>query len=72
MNWELNIQSSSSALAQDMRPVVWLQLSLTGVKEKSKLIVELDKNDVTDLYNKFENIQRQLDLLEWVPEKNST
>lgn len=39
-----------------------LQLNLTGDKS-SKLTVELDKKELTDLYNNLERIQSQLDAL---------
>ncbi|XP_043281219.1 COMM domain-containing protein 10 isoform X2 [Venturia canescens] len=72
INWEFNIRSSSSALSHDVNPVVWLQLGLSGHEANSKLTIEMEKNDLTNLYNRCEDIQRQLDLLDWVPEKSSS
>ncbi|XP_050460683.1 COMM domain-containing protein 10 [Cataglyphis hispanica] len=63
INWCLNVQSSSSAISKDARPVALLQLGLTGDKT-STLTVEFDKKQLTDLYYNLEKIQTQLDALE--------
>lgn len=63
INWCLNVQSSSSAISKDARPVALLQLGLTG-DETSTLTVEFDKKQLTDLYYNLEKIQTQLDALE--------
>ncbi|XP_011877889.1 PREDICTED: COMM domain-containing protein 10 [Vollenhovia emeryi] len=62
INWCLNVQSSSSALSKDARPVALLQLSLTGDKT-STLTTEFDKKQLTELYYNLEKIQAQLDAL---------
>lgn len=63
INWCLNVQSSSSTISKDARPVALLQLGLTGDKT-STLTVEFDKKQLTDLYYNLEKIQTQLDALE--------
>ncbi|XP_011262859.1 COMM domain-containing protein 10 [Camponotus floridanus] len=63
INWCLNVQSSSSAISKDARPIALLQLGLTG-DETSTLTVEFDKKQLTDLYYNLEKIQTQLDALE--------
>ncbi|KZC04166.1 COMM domain-containing protein 10 [Dufourea novaeangliae] len=62
IDWCLSIQASSSAIKKDVRPVALLQLNLTGEKD-SKLTVEFDKKELTDLYQNLEKIQAQLDAL---------
>lgn len=62
INWSLNIQSSSMASATEIRPVVNLQLNF-GNPSDSKLTVEFDKKDLSDLYHNLEDIQTQLDAL---------
>ncbi|EZA49778.1 hypothetical protein DMN91_003125 [Ooceraea biroi] len=62
INWCLNVQSSSSTIAKDARPVALLQLGLTG-DTKSTLTVEFDEKQLTDLYHNLEKIQAQLDAL---------
>lgn len=56
------MQSSSSTISKDARPVVLLQLGLTGDKT-STLTTEFDKKQLTELYHNFEKIQIQLDAL---------
>ncbi|XP_012527988.1 COMM domain-containing protein 10 [Monomorium pharaonis] len=62
INWCLNVQSSSSTISKDARPVALLQLGLTGDKT-STLTVEFDKKQLTELYYNLEKIQSQLDFL---------
>ncbi|XP_020283768.1 COMM domain-containing protein 10 [Pseudomyrmex gracilis] len=62
INWCLNVQSSSSAIHKEARPVALLQLDLTGDKT-STLTVEFDKKQLTDIYYNLEKIQSQLDAL---------
>ncbi|XP_014482049.1 PREDICTED: COMM domain-containing protein 10 [Dinoponera quadriceps] len=62
INWCLNVQSSSSTISKDARPVALLQLGLTGDKT-STLTVEFDKKQLTSLYYNLEKIQTQLDAL---------
>ncbi|KYQ55936.1 COMM domain-containing protein 10 [Trachymyrmex zeteki] len=62
INWCLNVQSSSSAISKDARPVALLQLGLTGDKT-STLTMEFDKKQLTELYYNLEKIQTQLDAL---------
>ncbi|XP_011154873.1 COMM domain-containing protein 10 [Harpegnathos saltator] len=62
INWCLNVQSSSSTISKDARPVALLQLGLTGDKT-SMLTVEFDKKQLTSLYYNLEKIQTQLDAL---------
>lgn len=62
INWCLNVQSSSSTISKDARPVALLQLGLTGDKT-SMLTVEFDKKQLTSLYYNLEKIQAQLDAL---------
>lgn len=62
INWCLNVQSSSSSISKDARPVALLQLSLTGDKT-SMLTTEFDKKQLIELYYNLEKIQTQLDVL---------
>lgn len=62
INWCLNVQSSSSSIFKDARPVALLQLGLSGDKT-STLTTEFDKKQLTDLYYNLEKIQTQLDTL---------
>jgi len=62
INWCLNVQSSSSTISKDARPVALLQLGLTG-DTTSTLTVEFDEKQLTDLYHNLEKIQAQLDAL---------
>ncbi|KAH0946569.1 hypothetical protein HN011_003989 [Eciton burchellii] len=62
INWCLNVQSSSSTISKDARPVALLQLGLTG-DTTSTLTVEFDEKRLTDLYHDLEKIQAQLDAL---------
>ncbi|XP_031832563.1 COMM domain containing 10 protein valette [Nomia melanderi] len=62
IDWCLNIQASSSTIKKDVRPMALLQLNLTGERQ-SKLTVEFDKKELTDLYHNLEKIQSQLDAL---------
>jgi len=56
------VQSSSSAISKDARPVALLQLDLIGDKT-STLTMEFDKKQLTELYYNLEKIQIQLDAL---------
>ncbi|XP_076177477.1 COMM domain containing 10 protein valette [Ptiloglossa arizonensis] len=62
IDWCLNIQAASSTIKKDVRPMALLQLNLTGEQE-SKLTVEFDKKELTELYQNLEKIQSQLDAL---------
>lgn len=62
INWCLNVQSSSSTISKDARPVALLQLDLTG-DTTSTVTVEFDEKQLTDLYHNLEKIQAQLDTL---------
>lgn len=62
INWHLNVQSSSSTISKEARPVALLQLSLSG-DQTSTLTTEFDKKQLTDLYYNMEKIQAQLDAL---------
>lgn len=62
IDWCLNIQSASSTVKKDVRPVALLELGLIGEKN-SKLTVEFDKKELTGLYENLEKIQVQLDAL---------
>ncbi|XP_057319582.1 COMM domain-containing protein 10 [Microplitis mediator] len=61
INWSFNIQASSPAHAADNKPVLLLQLNMTG--ESKPLTVEMDKSSLSDLYENLEKIQSQLDAL---------
>lgn len=66
INWNLNVQASSTAVAKDTRPTVILQLGLTDASIKdgrSSLTIESDKSGLLELYNNLEKIQSQLDSL---------
>lgn len=60
IHWCLNVQSSSSAISKDARPVTSLQLELTGDKT-STLTVEFNKKQLIELYCDLAKIQTQLD-----------
>ncbi|XP_012277460.1 COMM domain-containing protein 10 [Orussus abietinus] len=62
ISWHLNVETSSSFISKEARPVVLLQLDLSGESSK-KLTVEMDKSELTDLYHSLEKIQNQLDSL---------
>ncbi|XP_015596638.1 COMM domain-containing protein 10 isoform X2 [Cephus cinctus] len=62
INWSLNMQSSSSGISKEARPLVLLQLGLTGTPA-TNLTVEMNKQDLSTLYQNLEKIQAQLDAL---------
>lgn len=62
IDWSLNIQTSSSSVKKDVRPVALLEMSLTG-QQNTKLTLEFNKKELTDLYDNLEKIQAQLDAL---------
>ena len=49
-------------MVKEAKPVAKLQLNLEGSND-SKIIVEMDKNQLWDLYYKLDDIQTQLDSL---------
>ncbi|XP_053972339.1 COMM domain-containing protein 10 [Hylaeus anthracinus] len=62
IDWCLNIQAASSTIKKDVRPMALMQLNLTG-EQQSKLTVEFDKKELTELYQNLEKLQSQLDAL---------
>lgn len=60
INWTLNIQAGSSAIALDAKSSILLQLGLTR-NDSNSLTIEMDKSQLTDLYNHLEKIQSQVD-----------
>lgn len=62
IDWCLNVQAASSTIKKDVRPIALLRLNLTG-EQQSKLTVEFNKKELTDLYQNLEKIQSQLDTL---------
>ncbi|XP_046749592.1 COMM domain-containing protein 10 [Diprion similis] len=66
INWNLNVQSSSTVMAKDMRSTVMLQVGLNDTsskQSKSSITIETDKTGLLELYNNLEKIQSQLDSL---------
>ncbi|XP_012256358.2 COMM domain-containing protein 10-like [Athalia rosae] len=66
INWNLNVQCSSTAVAKDMRTHGMLQLGITDISGKDSptmLTIEADKTGLTELFDNLEKIQRQLDSL---------
>ncbi|CAH1374554.1 COMM domain-containing protein 10 [Tenebrio molitor] len=63
ISWELNVQSSSSICSKECHVNTHLQMALISVdgKDKENVVLELDEQELTNLYNILENIQNKLD-----------
>ncbi|XP_014209540.1 COMM domain-containing protein 10-like [Copidosoma floridanum] len=63
VSWRVDVKAASTAMAKEAKPVAKIQLNLEG-SEKSRLTVEMDRTELSDLYNKLNDIQAQLLLLQ--------
>ncbi|XP_058806352.1 COMM domain-containing protein 10-like [Phymastichus coffea] len=63
VNWTVDVKAASSINAKTAKPVAKLQLSLSGSGENDRVTVEMDKNQLWDLYNQLDDIQSQLEFI---------
>lgn len=66
ISWELNLQTSSPLELREAVPNLRLKLGLTksDMPQTKNLTLELDKKELLQIYNTFENIQNKIDFLQ--------
>lgn len=69
MSWELNLQTSSKFCNKEAVPNARIHFNLTNHNGKEEnLLLELEKDELLQLYNTLETIQVKLDNLQNAPE----
>ncbi|KAK4883536.1 hypothetical protein RN001_006855 [Aquatica leii] len=66
ISWELNLEMCSSLEPKKVTPNVRLKFSLNDSKDAhfKNVVLEMEKKELQQLYNTFENIQNKLDILQ--------
>ncbi|KAJ8678937.1 hypothetical protein QAD02_014724 [Eretmocerus hayati] len=60
VSWTIDVKAASTAIAREAKPVAKLQLELKG-DENEFITVEMNKTQLSDLYEKLGDIQDQLE-----------
>lgn len=74
VSWQLNVQTASSICNKESIPNAKIQMNLLKVKDETKdsVTLELNEEELVQLYNTLENIQTKLDAVNMSRQQSTT